>query len=136
MIRHLIKDRFSEVEICILAAAKKKKPLSLNFGKYLFFSNKTIHMLWCLVFCSQLAVVAFSALDYTRTENISVTKESEEPKPKDGKAFIDLIEESSYLVTELPVFAFFLHELSLTHFKFLIHTEFVTVLDSPPPELV
>ena len=93
-------------------------------------------MLWCLVFCFQLAVVAFSALDYSCIENISFSKESEEPKPKDGNAFTDLIEESSFLVTELPVFAFFLHELSLTHFKFLIHTEFVTVLDSPPPELV
>ncbi len=93
-------------------------------------------MLWCLVFCSQLAVVAFSALYYTCTENISITKESEEPKPKDGKAFTDLIEESSFLVTELPVFAFFLYESSLSHFKFLIHTEFVTALDSPPPELI
>jgi hypothetical protein len=114
----------------------KEKPLPLNYGKYLFFSTKTIHMLWCLVFCSQLAVVAFSALDYTCTENISITKESEEPKPKDGKAFTDLIEESSFLVTELPVFAFFLYESSLSHFKFLIHTEFVTALDSPPPEYV
>ncbi len=79
-------------------------------------------------------MVAFSALDYSCIENISFSKESEEPKPKDGNAFTDLIEESSFLVTELPVFAFFLYELSLTHFKFLIHTEFVTALDSPPPE--
>ena len=79
-------------------------------------------------------MIAFSGLDYTGTESISITKESEEPKPKDGNAFTDLIEESSFLVTELPVFAFFLYELSLTHFKFLIHTEFVTALDSPPPE--
>jgi hypothetical protein len=79
-------------------------------------------------------VVAFSALDYSCIENISFSKESEDPKPKDGNAFTDLIEESSFLVTELPVFAFFLYELSLTHFKFLIHTEFVTALDSPPPE--
>ena len=91
-------------------------------------------MLWCLVFCFQLAVVAFSALDYSCIENISFSKESEDPKPKDGNAFTDLIEESSFLVTELPVFAFSLYELSLTHFKFLIHTEFVTALDSPPPE--
>ena len=79
-------------------------------------------------------MVAFSALDYSCIENISFSKESEDPKPKDGNAFTDLIEESSFLVTELPVFAFFLYELSLTHFKFLIHTEFVTALDSPPPE--
>ena len=119
-----------------ISGCYKEKPLPLNYRKYLFFSTKTIHMLWCLVFCSQLAVVAFSALDYTCTENISITKESEEPKPKDGKAFTDLIEESSFLVTELPVFAFFLYESSLSHFKFLIHTEFVTSLDSPPPEYV
>ena len=81
-------------------------------------------------------MVAFSALDYSCIENISFSKESEDPKPKDGNAFTDLIEESSFLVTELPVFAFFLYELSLTHFKFLIHTEFVTALDSPPPEYV
>ena len=89
-----------------------------------------------MVFCSQLAVVAFSALDYTGTENINITKESEEPKPTEGKAFIDLIEENSFLVTELPIFAFFLYESSLIHFKFLIDTEFVTALDSPPPEYV
>lgn len=108
----------------------------MNYGKHLFFSTKTLHVLWCLVFCSQLAVIAFSGLDYTGTETISITKEGEEPKPKDGKAFTDLIEESSFLVTELPVFTFFFYKASLTHFKFLIHTEFVTALDSPPPEYV
>ncbi|MBL18620.1 MAG: hypothetical protein CMC82_02150 [Flavobacteriaceae bacterium] len=80
-------------------------------------------------------MVAFSALDYNSIENISITKESEEPKPKDGKAFTDLIEECSFLVTELPVFAFFLYGSSLTHFKFLIHREFVLTLDSPPPSM-
>ena len=81
-------------------------------------------------------MIAFSGLDYTGTESISITKEGEEPKPKDGKAFADLIEESSFLVTELPVFTFFLNKASLTDHRFLIHTEFITPLDSPPPEYV
>jgi hypothetical protein len=108
----------------------------LNYGKHLFFSTKTLHILWCFVFFSQLAVIAFSGLDYTGADNISITKESEEPKPKDGKAFADLIEESKFLVTELPVFTFFFNKASLTDHKLLIHTEFVTALDSPPPEYV
>lgn len=92
--------------------------------------------MWSLVFFSQLAVIAFSGLDYIGTDNISITKESEEPKPKEGKAFTDLLEESKFLVTELPVFTFFLNKVSLTDFKLLIHTEFVIALDSPPPEYV
>jgi len=108
----------------------------LDYGKHLFFSTKTLHILWCLVFSSQLALIAFSGLDYNGTESISIAMESEEPKPKEGKAFTDLIEESNFLITELPVFRFFYTKASLTDYKFLIHSEFVTTLDSPPPEFV
>ena len=114
----------------------KKIFFHLNNGRYLFFSSKTLHILWCLVFCSQLSLIAFSGLDYTGKETIGFTKESEEPKPKEGKAFVDLIEESKFLVTELPVFRFFSKKAYLSHFNQSIHTVFVTSLDAPPPDYI
>lgn len=108
----------------------------MNHGKYLFFSTKTLQILWCLVFCSQLSLIALSGLDYTAKETISITKESEEPKPKEGKVFVDLIEESKFLVTELPVFRFFSKKTSLSYFNQSIHTVFVTSLDAPPPDYI
>ena len=108
----------------------------MNHGKYLFFSTKTLQILWCLVFCSQLSLIALSGLDYTAKETISITKESEEPKPKEGKAFVDLIEESKFLVSELPVFRFFSKKASSSHFNQTIHPVFVTSLDAPPPDYI
>ena len=108
----------------------------MSNGNALFFSTKTLLILWCLVFYSQLSLIAFSGLDYSDKETISITKESEEPKPKEGKAFFDLIEESKFLVTELPVFRFFSKKTSLSHFNQSIHTVFVTSLDAPPPDYV
>ena len=56
-------------------------------------------------------MIAFSGLDYTGADNISITKESEEPKPKDGKAFADLIEESKFSPKEANKTVFALMEL-------------------------
>ena len=89
-----------------------------------------------MVFCSQLSVIAYSGLDYTGSEAISITKESEEPKPKDGKAFTDILEESKFLVTELPVFRFFFQKALSSHFNQRVHTVFVTALDAPPPDTI
>jgi hypothetical protein len=89
-----------------------------------------------LVFCSQLTVIAYSGLNYTGSETISITKESEEPKPKDGKAFTDILEESKFLVTELPVFRFFFQKVLSPHFSQRVYTVFVTALDAPPPEII
>jgi len=108
----------------------------LSNGSHLFFSAKTLHILWFLIFCSHLSLIAFSGLDYTGKENISITKESEEPKPKEGKAFVDLIEESKFLITELPVFRFFSKKTSLSHFNQSIRTVFVTSLEAPPPDYI
>ncbi len=104
--------------------------------RFLFFSSKTLRLIWSLVLCSQLTVIAFAALDYSGSETISITKEGEEPKPLEGKAFTDLIEESKFLVTEIPVFRFFFNKVSLIHYKQRIHIGFVSALDSPPPEYI
>ena len=108
----------------------------MSTSSHLFFSAKTLQILWCLIFCFQPSLIAFSGLDYTGKENISITKESEEPKPKEGKAFVDLIEENKFLVTELPAFKFFSKKPSLHHFNQSICTVFVTSLDTPPPDYI
>ena len=89
-----------------------------------------------MAFCSHLSLTAFSGFNYNAKETISITKESEELKPKEAKAFVDAIADSKFLVNKFPVFRFFSKKSYLYYFNQSIHTVFITTLDAPPRNYV
>lgn len=103
---------------------------------FLFFTPKTVKLLLFVVIFSQTSSIAISALDFSFYETFSFTKESEEPKPLEGKNALDVLEESKFLVIDFPSFNFFWSYFTYSVHKESIFFEVLKGLDSPPPELV
>lgn len=102
---------------------------------FLFFSQATIKSLLVVVLLSQVATIAISAFDFSHHDAYVVSQESEEPKPKEGKNAYDYLEESKFLIADIPVFAFFSDEILNTFHKEGVFFEVTNTLDSPPPEV-
>ena len=102
---------------------------------FLFFSQATIKSLLVVVLLSQVATIAISAFDFSHHDAYVVSQESEEPKPKEGKNAYDYLEESKFLIANIPVFAFFSDEILNTFHKEGVFFEVTNTLDSPPPEV-
>lgn len=103
---------------------------------FLFFSQRVIKSLLFVVFLSQVATIAVAALDFSSQEAYVLSQESEEPKPKEGKNAFDFLEESKFLIADLPIFTFFSDENLNTFHKESVFFEVTNTLDSPPPEVV
>ena len=116
---------------------KKRNILEvLQHQHFLFFSSKTVKLLLFVVLFSQASTIAISALDFSFYETYSFVKESEEPKPVEGKNAIDVLEESKFLVIDFPSFTFFSTHTADSFHKESFFFEVIKTLDSPPPELV
>ncbi len=103
---------------------------------FLFFSPKMIRLILLLVIFSQLNTIVISGLDFSYSETFIAAKESEDPKPKEGKNAFDFLEESKFLVASLPIVSFFSFEISHSFHKDVIFFEVIESLESPPPEIV
>ena len=101
---------------------------------FLFFTQKTIKSLLFIVLMSQLSTIAVASLDFSTHEAYVLSQESEEPKPKEGKNASDFLEESKFLITDFPRFAFFSDENLSTLYNESVFFEVTNTLDSPPPE--
>lgn len=121
------------VNLCILI---KKIFLVLDKTQHLFYSSKAIRFILLLALFSQLNTIAFSALDVTFSKTFLAAKESEDPKPKEGKNPFDLFEETTFLVAEFPAITFFSSEIMNTFHNDFSVCEVIKSLDSPPPEMV
>ena len=84
-----------------------------------------------IVLMSQLSTIAFAALDFSTHEAYVLSQESEEPKPKEGKNASDFLEESKFLITDFPRFAFFSDENLNTLHNESVFFEVTNTLDSP-----
>lgn len=107
-----------------------------NNTQYLLHSPKVIRFVFFLALFSQLNTIAFSAIDFTFSETFLAAKESEDPKPKEGKNPFDLFEETTFMVAEFPAITFFSSEILNTYHNDFSVCEVIKSLDSPPPEMV
>ena len=107
--------------------------MHITHGFILLFVGIHIVVLF-IVLMSQLSTIAVAALDFSTHEAYVLSQESEEPKPKEGKNASDFLEESKFLITDFPKFAFFSDENLSTLYNESVFFEVTNTLDSPPPE--
>lgn len=102
----------------------------------MFFSQHTIRALLIVVLFSQMATIAMASLDFLPQGTTVLSQETEEPKPTEGENAFDFLEESEFLMVDLPVCIFLTEERLNTIYKEVSFFEETNTLDSPPPEVV
>ena len=102
---------------------------------FLFLSPQTIRVLLIVVLFSQMATIAVASLDFLPQGTTILSQETEEPKPAEGENAFDFLEESEFLMVDLPVCIFLTEERLNTLYKEVSFFEETNTLDSPPPEV-
>jgi len=102
---------------------------------FFFFSQQTIRALLIVVLFSQVSTIAVASLDFLPHSTTILSQETEEPKPAEGENAFDFLEESEFLMVDLPVCIFLTEERLNTLYKEVSFFEETNTLDSPPPEV-
>ena len=112
------------------------KNLELSNTRYLFFSTKSIQCLLFLVLLTQLNTIVLSTFNYTSDYSFSFAMDTEEPKPKDAKSSFEFLEDNNFFIAEWSFIILFDRLILLPYFQETLFVNYLSAIDSPPPEFV